>query len=149
MTAAKKDRDSEALLQRIARAAYDVRAEDLVALDVRGLVQYMDFLLIATGSSARRIRAISERVIKNLKQDKELPISRSGIEGGSWICLDFVDVVFHIFDRETRGHYDLELLWADAPRYELDLPTVAAAVPADDDEEPLEEGVIEPPRRSE
>ena len=147
MTAA-KERDSEALLQRIARKAFDGRADDIVALDVRGLVQYMDFLLIVTGTSARRNRAISQNVITELKKDGDLPISRSGIENGTWICLDFVDVVFHVFDRETREHYDLELLWADAPRYELDLPAVTAAVPADDEDEPFEEGVIQPPSRS-
>ncbi len=145
---ASKDRDSEALLQRIARTAFDGRAEELVALDVRGLVEYMDFLLIASGTSARRNRAIAQRVITDLKQDGDLPISRSGMENGAWICLDYVDVVFHVFDRETRTHYDLELLWADAPRFELDLPTVAASVPADvDEDDPLEEGVIEPPTR--
>lgn len=139
---------SEAQIQRYARTAFEGRGEGITALDVRGLVEYMDFMLIVTGASARRNRAIAENLIKLGKQSGDLPISRSGLDGGSWICLDFVDVVIHIFDHETRAHYDLELLWADAASHPLDLP--AEAVPAPtyaDDEDVAEEGVIEPPSR--
>lgn len=136
---------SEADLQRIAATCLAGRGEDIVALDVRGLVEYMDFLLLVTGSSPRRNRAIAQNVVKQMKGQSQLPISRSGMDSGEWICLDFVDVVLHLFDRETRHHYDLELLWADAPRFELDLPTAPVAAGADEDE-PVEPGVILPPR---
>ena len=136
---------SEQLLQRAAELCLEKRAENIVALDVRGLVDYMDFLLIVSGRSARQNRAIAENLIRGVKKAGQLPLSRSGIEFGSWICIDLVDTVVHIFDVETREHYDLELLWADAEPFELDLPTAPVAA-AEDDDEPYEEGVIEPPR---
>ena len=139
-----QDQTTEELVQLAAELCFEKRAEDIVALDVRGLVDYMDFLLIVSGRSARQNRAIAENLIRGVKKAGVLPLSRSGIEFGSWICIDLVDVVVHIFDLETREHYDLELLWADAEAYELDLPTAPVAAPEDD--EPYEEGVIEPPR---
>lgn len=130
------------VLQRAAELCLEKRSDDIVALDVRSLVDYMDYLLIVTGRSGRQNRAIADNVIRALKKEDSPPLSRSGVEVGSWICLDFVDVVVHIFDPETRAHYDLELLWADATPVELDLDAVAVAVEEDDD--PLDEGVIEP-----
>jgi ribosome-associated protein len=90
------------------------RAEDVVALDVRGLADYMDFLLIATGSGERQNRAIVDHVVRSLRGSKQRPLSVAGEEQGTWICADFVDVVLHVFDAPTRAQYDLELLWADA-----------------------------------
>ncbi len=143
-----RTRDSESLVRSIARVCHERRGGDIVALDVRELVEYMDFLLIVTGRSARQNRAISEVVIRERKREDDLPISRAGVEGGSWICLDYFDVVLHIFDDETREHYDLELLWADAKPFDLELPAAAVTVDVaeNDADEPYEEGVIEPPR---
>ena len=107
---------SEALKEALVRECLEVRGEDVVVLDVRELVDYMDFLVIATARSERQNRAIADRVIRTLKKDRVVPLSRAGIEGGHWICLDFVDVVLHLFTPETRAHYDIELLWADAKR---------------------------------
>jgi ribosome-associated protein len=111
---------SEALATRIAALCVEKRAEDPVVLDVRGLVDYMDFLVIVTGRSERQNRAIADHVKRTLKRDERLlALSAAGGEAGSWICLDFVDVVLHVFDGPTRSYYDLELLWADAPRREV------------------------------
>lgn len=144
MMSKQSDRDTEADLQNFAATCAAGRGVDIVALDVRELVEYMDFLLIVTGSSARRNRAMAENVVKQVKAEGYLPMSRSGVENGQWICLDLIDVVVHIFDAETRAHYDLELLWADAPKVELDLATVAVTAPADD-AQPVDAGVIMPP----
>ena len=127
------------------------RATDIVALDVRELVDYMDFLLIATGRGPRQNRAIAEHLITEIKRADEPPLSRAGIEAGTWICVDFLDYVVHLFDADTRAHYDLELLWAEAKKLDLGLPEA----PADDEDDVLEdddiwdEGVIPPPSREE
>jgi len=115
----------ERMLERLVALCREKRGEDLVALDVRELVEYMDFLLIVTARSERQNRAIAEHVIQSMKQEGVQPLSRAGLEGGTWICIDLVDVVVHLFTPPTRAIYDLELLWADAPPVELPQPQPA------------------------
>ena len=112
----------ERMLERLATLALEKRGENLVALDVRELVEYMDYLLVVTARSERQNRAIAENLLRGMKKEGMLPLSRAGIDIGNWICLDFVDVVVHLFTPDTRAIYDLELLWADAPKKELTLP---------------------------
>ena len=113
-------------IRALAQLCQAKRGEDIVALDVGPLVDYMDFLLLVTGRSPRQNRAIAEHVIMAMKKRGHVPLSRSGLDAGNWICVDFVDIVLHIFDPETRSHYDLELLWGDAERFELDLGELPA-----------------------
>ncbi|MDF1703030.1 MAG: ribosome silencing factor [Planctomycetota bacterium] len=115
--------DGDGLLARVVELCHERKAEDLVSLDVRELVDYMDHLVICTGRSARQNRAIAEHVITQLKREhRVLPLSRAGLDAGSWVCVDFVDVVLHVFEPETRDHYDLELLWGEAARTEHEAP---------------------------
>jgi ribosome-associated protein len=122
--------DSLSLARRIAALAEERRATDLVLLDVRGLVDYTDFFLLATGASSRQNQSIGEHVVKTLKGEKRFAISKAGLDTGRWICLDLGDVVFHVFDAETRARYDLELLWADAPRVPTKEEAPAPSKPA-------------------
>ena len=118
---------SAELLKQVVDLCLDRKAEDVVSLDVRGLVEYMDYMVIATGRSPRQNRAIAEHVCTQLKREHRiLPLSRSGMDGGAWICVDLVDVVLHVFEPEARAHYDLELLWADAEKTEYEAPTRSA-----------------------
>jgi len=111
------------LLKRVVELCHERKAEDVVSLDVRGLVEYMDDMVVVTGRSPRQNRAIGEHVLTQLKREHRiLPLSKAGMDGGSWICVDLVDVVLHVFDAETRAHYDLELLWADAVKTEYEAP---------------------------
>lgn len=121
--------DSLALARRIADLVRERRATDVVLLDVRELVDYTDWFLICSGQSGRQNQAISEHVVKTLKADHKYAISKSGLETGSWVCLDLGDVVVHVFDPETRSRYDLELLWGDAPRVEIAALPAAVALP--------------------
>lgn len=140
--AAPKDLSADELLSRMVALCHQRRGEDVVSLDVRGLVEYMDHLLLVTGRSARQNRAIAEHVQRTLKREhRMLALSRSGMDAGTWICLDYVDVVLHVFDEESRDHYDLELLWADAQRTEHEAPEGVSTVEDDDD---LDENVIRP-----
>jgi len=137
--------DPLVLARRIASLAAERRAADVVLLDVRELVDYTDFFLLASGQSSRQNVSIAEHVVKTLKAEKRYALSKAGLESGSWICLDLGSVVVHVFDPETRVRYDLELLWADAPRVPLDEPAhEPAAAPA----APSEAAVAEPaPKR--
>jgi len=102
----------------LARVAHDNKADDVVALDVRGVNPVTDFLVIATGTSERQMRAVADRAVEYGAKVGEKPYGLSGYDGGTWILVDFVDTVFHIFARAYRSYYDLELLWGDAPRLE-------------------------------
>jgi ribosome-associated protein len=106
---------NEELLERVVREAREKRGDDVVVLDVRKLADYMDYLVIVTGRSERQNRAIADHLIRMVKQAGRVPLSRSGIEAGNWICVDLVDVVIHVMTPEVRALYDLELLWGDAP----------------------------------
>jgi len=100
----------------IARAALDKKAEDVTVLDVRGLSSYADYFVIATADSDRQASAIADHVEETMKSQGFSKVGVEGYETGRWILVDYGDVIAHVMNRETRGFYDLEGLWADAPR---------------------------------
>lgn len=100
----------------MARIAHDHKAEDIVALDLQGISSITDFTVICTGTSDRQMRALAERVIEYGRKIGERPYGISGRESATWVLLDYVDAVLHVFSKQHRSYYDLELLWGDAPR---------------------------------
>ncbi len=104
----------------IAQAGLDKKAEDVVVLDVRGLTSYADYFVLMTADSERQAGAIADAVDERLKQRGATKVGVEGYESGRWILVDYGDVVAHVFNRESRGFYDLEGLWADAPRFAVD-----------------------------
>ena len=126
---------SEQLRERLVALCQEKRGEDIVILDARELVDYMDYLVLVSGRSERQNRAIADHTYKGLKHAGLLPLSRGGYDGGTWICLDYVDVVLHLFTPETRTHYDLELLWADAKRIDVPEPAPVAETSVADSSE--------------
>jgi ribosome-associated protein len=122
---------SEALARRLAELADGKGASDVVALDMRELVSYTDFLAICTARNERQARAIVDEVRIRLKQEREL--LPSGVEGNGaagWIVLDYLDAVLHVFTAEARERYQLEDLWREAPRLELGLEPASSAASA-------------------
>ena len=111
--------DSEKLLQLAAEAASEVKPTSLVHLDLRGICTFTDHFLIASVSSARQVRAIAERIEERLSEEQVRLLHREGDQESGWILLDYSDVIIHIFEEETGMYYDLEGLWADAPKQEL------------------------------
>jgi len=130
MTVLAEPFDPLPMARRIAALAQERRAADVVLLDVRTLVDYTDFFLLVSGQSSRQNLAIAEHIVKTLKGEKRYALSKSGLDSGSWVCLDLGSVVVHVFDPETRARYDLELLWADAPRVDVESSQPAAAASA-------------------
>lgn len=114
--------DPEALARRLAELADSKGASEIVALDMRGLVSYTDFLVICSGRNERQAKAISDEVGLRLKREESLlPGQVEGGPAGGWVVLDYLDCVLHVFTPEPRDRYRLELLWEDAPRLELGL----------------------------
>ena len=110
----------ERILHTAAELASDRKALDIVALDLRGLVGYADYLLICTGRSDRQVKSIHDGIHLGLKaNDGLLPRRVEGLSEGRWVLLDYLDVVIHIFTAETREHYRLEQLWGEADTVEL------------------------------
>ncbi|MBX5482999.1 MAG: ribosome silencing factor [Myxococcaceae bacterium] len=108
---------ARALAHKIARVVLDKKAADVVVLDVRGIASYTDYVVIASGESDRQVTAMAESTQEKLKADDGIvPLGYEGTESGQWVLLDYGDVVAHLFQAEARAHYDLEGLWADAPR---------------------------------
>ncbi len=104
----------------IAKAALDKLAEDVTVLDVRGLTSYADYFVVMTADSDRQASAIADHLEQTMK---ELGVTKVGVEGyasGRWILVDYGDVVAHVMNKESRGFYDLEGLWADAPRLSVE-----------------------------
>jgi ribosome-associated protein len=86
---------------------------------MRGVCDYTDFFVIATGRNARQTKAIHDDVSGRLKKDHRLlPRSTAGVAEASWIVADYLDVVLHLFTPETRRFYRLEHLWNDVPKLE-------------------------------
>jgi len=99
-----------------AQAMDDKKAEDILILDVSNLLVVTDVFLLATGTSTRHVRSLMDDAELALREIDRRPIRREGAEYGEWVLLDYGDVVIHVFEKETRAYYDLERLWADAPR---------------------------------
>ena len=103
-----------------AQAAAENRGQNIVVLDLRDLTPVFDFFVLATGTSGRQLRAMSEDIDNVL--EKRLGDKRMGVEGfqdSKWILLDYGSVVIHLFDAEMRTYYDLENLWGAAKRIDL------------------------------
>ena len=105
--------DKRALL--CAAYALEKKAHDVRLLDVRGLSSLTDYLLLASGRSDRQVEAIAEGVRLGLKKEHDtLPLAVEGMKEGTWVLLDYGDVMVHIFQPHVRDFYDLEGLWQEA-----------------------------------
>lgn len=111
--------DTDTLLQLTVAAAEEVKPISLVRLDLRALCSFTDHFLIVSAPSIRQVRAIAERIEERLREEGVRIFHREDDLEARWILLDYSDVIIHIFDEETRLYYDLEGLWADAPKQEL------------------------------
>ncbi|MED4070639.1 ribosome silencing factor [Priestia endophytica] len=102
------------LLSLVAKAADDKRAEDVIALDMKGISLVADYFMICHGNSDRQVQAIA-REIKEQANEYEIEVKRlEGFNEARWILIDLGDVVAHVFHKDERGYYNLERLWGDA-----------------------------------
>jgi len=109
----KAEIDPRILAELMANAALEKKAEDIKILDLRGLTDIADHFVIATGNGGLHVKAIADH-IRDESNTSEKPWHIEGYENLKWVLLDYVDVVIHIFERDTRDYYDIERLWADA-----------------------------------
>lgn len=104
------------------------KAEDLSVIDLRGLADFSDYFIVCTGTSDTQVRALADAVIEGLKSEGHRPWQVEGYDTRKWVLIDFVDVVVHIFQPESRQFYGLERLWGDAPIEHIEDPGIPAGV---------------------
>lgn len=96
------------------------KATDPVLFEVGRLTSITDYFLIASGTSSRQVQAIAQHLKRRMKEEGFTPFGIEGEGDGHWILLDYGDVVVHLFYQPVREFYDLEGLWFEAPRVEID-----------------------------
>jgi len=99
------------LLKKIVTLSEDKKAENLVALDVSNITSLSEYFVVCSASNLIQVKAIADNIKDNID---EHPWKIEGYENGTWVILDYVDIVVHIFLNETREYYDLERIWFDA-----------------------------------
>jgi ribosome-associated protein len=102
----------------LARLSSELKCEQVVLIDVRGRNQLCEYLVIVSGTSDRQMKAVSDQLKAYGAQHGSPRWKRDRDTNGTWIAADFVDVVVHLFEPGQRAWYDLEGMWADAPRVE-------------------------------
>jgi len=111
---------SEELATLCAGYASEKQAEDVVALDLRGISTFTDFFVICSGTSEPHLKAIASAIEDGVRTDhKRGPLAVDGYPLSQWLVMDYGDVVVHIFHAAKREFYSLEDLWSDAPRLAL------------------------------
>ncbi|MBR3120204.1 MULTISPECIES: ribosome silencing factor [Oceanobacillus] len=109
------------IIDLIAEACDDKRAEDIIALDMNQVSLVADYFLICHGNNERQVQAIA-RGIKDVMDENGIQVKRiEGFESARWILVDVGDIVCHIFHKDERNYYNLERLWGDASRVALQL----------------------------
>lgn len=105
------------LAKAAADAIDDMKGSDIAIIDVSNLLFITDMFVIATGTSNRQVRSIADEVHTQLKEKHgRMSLRTEGADEAEWVLLDYGEIVVHVFQAVTRSFYDLERLWADAPR---------------------------------
>ncbi|MDZ7816118.1 MAG: ribosome silencing factor [Planctomycetota bacterium] len=112
--------ESSKIARICARIAYEKRAEDIVVLDLRKLTDVTDYMLVASVGSPQQGSAIIQELKHRLLELGVEHLGREGNRQDKWILVDFGEVIVHLFEPTTRTFYDIENLWGDAPRLDLE-----------------------------
>ncbi len=121
-TRIRKRQSTEELNNLIIDSIQDIKGKNIVKLDMRRLYDApTDFFIICEGSSTTQVKGIADNIYKRLKDEAgNMPLHVEGQQSAHWICLDYFDVVVHVFYPETRQFYQLEELWSDASFSEIE-----------------------------
>ncbi len=125
------------VLPEMGRLLWRKKARNIVGLDLRKIVFYTDFVVVASGSSDRHVKGLHKELLKYAKE-AGLPAPKcEGEDLGRWVLVDFGDIVVHLFHEPLRELYDLDRLWAEAPRIPLVTEKTPLEVkPAEDEPDP-------------
>ncbi len=129
ITATDPPLDTQPLAARVAALVDERKASDIQVLRVRELVSYADWFVICSAASDRQVDAIADHVRATLKAERgTVPLSAEGTRTSQWVVVDYGEVVLHIFFEPVRAFYQLEELWAEAPRLDWQAADAAPGV---------------------
>jgi ribosome-associated protein len=112
-----------------AQAAADKKGDEIVVLDVGDILSIAELFVLVSATNTRLVKTIVEEIDETLQiTDDEGPRNVEGLDDATWVLMDYGDLIIHVFLAETRTYYDLERLWADAPRIHWDPETVAQTI---------------------
>ncbi|GAB6067921.1 ribosome silencing factor [Methylothermus subterraneus] len=103
--------ETQQLLQWVLDALEDLKAKEVSVLDVRGKTSITDYMVVASGTSERHVRALADKVVEKLAEHKFKPLGVEGEHSRDWVLVDAGDVIVHVMLPETRSFYQLEKLW--------------------------------------
>lgn len=108
--------NAEQLSTLVNDALADMKAQNVVTLDVGGMTSIADRIVVASGTSSRHVKSIADRVIERVKENGVKPLGVEGDATAEWVLVDIGDVIVHVMTPATRQYYDLERLWSMAPQ---------------------------------
>lgn len=114
--------DAQTMVFAVVEAAWSKNAFATKVLAMSKVCSFADYFVIFSGRSDRHVRAIAEAIEEALKEKGVSPLGVEGKRAGTWVLLDYGDVIVHVFEKQTRGFYDLEGLWSDAEEVEVEEP---------------------------
>lgn len=103
--------ETQQLVDVAQNALDDLKAKDVLTLDVRSLTSLADVMIIASGTSSRHVKSLADNVVKMVKEAGLKPLGMEGERDGDWILIDLAGVIVHVMQPATRAFYDLERLW--------------------------------------
>lgn len=112
------------------KAVDDKKGLDIVVLDVSRVATFTDYFILCTGDSSRQIQAISDEVEAKLRAEGVRPAHVEGYRNAEWVLMDYLGLVVHIFSKNARNYYDLERLWRDGKRLDVESLLEPASAPA-------------------
>jgi ribosome-associated protein len=110
----KSDIDADAVSRAVLTSLEDDKAEDILALDIRGKSSFADMLVVASGRSARHVGALADHLVRKLKESGVKDVHVEGVPHCDWVLVDAGDVVIHLFRPEVRSFYNIEKIWGGA-----------------------------------
>jgi len=111
--------DSKLFAEKIADLTFNKKGYDVRIIDLRSLATFSDFFVICSADSDTQVKAIADEVDKSLRDEGIKCWHKEGYMALSWVLLDYVDVVVHVFKKDAREFYNIEKLWGDAPSVDI------------------------------
>jgi len=101
-------------------AALEKKAKNIIILNMQKVTSFADYSIVCSGTSDRQVQSIAQAIEENMKKNGFLPLGIEGEKTAQWILMDYADIIVHVFYEPVRDLYDMERLWSDAPRMEID-----------------------------
>ncbi len=120
--------DSKIFSKKIAEMIFNKKGHDVVLINLKDIASFADFFIICSADSDVQVKAIADEIDKSLRDEGIKCWHREGYSALSWVLLDYVDVVVHVFKNDAREFYSLEKLWGDAPQEKFTDPTFSQSI---------------------